>query len=177
MSAVSEPIFKPPPIIECISQARCLGIGKKIHRPDKVCISCLKRYDPQQLRVRANGNPSALSLIEEEVNRKHETRRNIEAHSRYLCAFEDPTYQHCRWRESDLNLRGTRLDCTTVRRRGQACKRCWKRYLRKIGIVQHFTPTGLCHEESDKTVTRPEGTGKGTEGGDDDVEGYDFVFD
>jgi hypothetical protein len=40
----------------------------------------------------------------------------------------------------------------------------------------YFTPTGLCHEEADKTVTRPEDYKEGSEGEEDDVEGYNSVL-
>jgi hypothetical protein len=166
---MSTPNFKAPPVIDCLSQARCLGIGRKTYNPYTVCLSCLKRHDPQQLRGWANNNASALALIEEQVNRKQEAKRRIEAHGRYLCAFEDPDFQHCRWRESDLNLRGTRLNCTTVRGKGKACKRCWRRHLQNVAIVQYFSPAGLCYEESDKIV-------EVAEEGDDDAEGYNVVF-
>jgi hypothetical protein len=173
----SDSIFKSPPVVECIAHVHCLGIGKKIHCPDKICNSCLTRYDPQQLRTWANNNTVALTIIEGEVLRKQELKRNIESHRRYLCAFEDPDFQHCRWRYHDLNLRGTRLNCGTVRWKGKACEKCWRKRLHKIEIVQYFTPTGLCHEESDKIVTTLEGTGEGVEGEDDDVEGYNLVLD
>lgn len=177
MSSICEPTFKPPPTIECLVQNHCLGIGRKINNPSKVCHECLKRYDPQQLRTWANDNFPALSIINAQVLQKHEVKKNLEAHGRFLCAFEDPDYQHCRWREFDLNLRGTRLNCTTVRKKGKACDRCWKRHLQKIGIVQYFTPTGLCHEEADKIVTSPKGSGAGTEAVEDDVEGYNIIFE
>jgi hypothetical protein len=176
MSASSDFVFKPPPIVECIAQRYCLGFGKKIYHSDTVCISCLKRYDPQQLRIWACYNTAALAIVEAEVIRKQELKHNIELHGRYLCAFEDPDYQHCRWRYRDLNLRGTRLNCGTVRKKGKACDRCWRRRLRRIGIVQHFTPTGLCHEELDKVVTVPEETVEGADEDDDDVEGYNLVL-
>jgi hypothetical protein len=179
MSGVPDSVFKPPPIVECIVQGHCLGFGRKIHCPDKVCNSCLKRHDFQQLRSWARNNATALELVEAEVLRKQELKQNIEAHGRYLCAFEDPDYQYCRWRQCDLNLRGTRLNCGSVRRKGRACSRCWRRRLRKIGIVQYFTPTGLCHEESDKIVTAPETAAEeeSEDEDDDDVEGYNLVLD
>ncbi|PZD39605.1 hypothetical protein A1F97_05750 [Pyrenophora tritici-repentis] len=117
MSSASESPFKPPPIVECVSGTHCLGIGKKVYVPHRVCSDCLQRHDPQQLRIWANSNPAALLLINEETARKHVLKRNIEARGRYLCAFEDPDYQLCRWRLLDLNLRGTRLDCPSVRRK------------------------------------------------------------
>ncbi|KAH8730365.1 hypothetical protein GQ44DRAFT_814270 [Phaeosphaeriaceae sp. PMI808] len=160
MSTSSEPIFKAPPIVECNTRRHCLGVGKKVHNSDKVCSNCLKRYDPQQLRVWANGSLAALTLVEEEVLRKQYNKQNLENHGRYLCAFEDPDFQYCRWRQIDLNLRGSRLHCSTVRRKGKACKRCWRRHLQKFQIVQYFTPTGVCHEESDRSVTRPIETGE-----------------
>ncbi|EDU49130.1 conserved hypothetical protein [Pyrenophora tritici-repentis Pt-1C-BFP] len=156
MSSASESPFKPPPIVECVSGTHCLGIGKKVYVPHRVCSDCLQRHDPQQLRIWANSNPAALLLINEETARKHVLKRNIEARGRYLCAFEDPDYQLCRWRLLDLNLRGTRLDCPSVRRKGTACSKCWRKRLRKISVVQHFTPAGLCHDEADRVVTRLE---------------------
>lgn len=73
-----------------------------------------------------------------------------------------------------------RLDCKTLRRKGRACDRCWKRRIHKIGILQYFTPTALCHEELERIVTRSEGTGGEAEeddDDDDDVEGYNIVLD
>ncbi|PZD28670.1 hypothetical protein A1F96_05731 [Pyrenophora tritici-repentis] len=93
MSSASESPFKPPPIVECVSGTHCLGIGKKVYVPHRVCSDCLQRHDPQQLRIWANSNPAALLLINEETARKHVLKRNIEARGRYLCAFEDPDYQ------------------------------------------------------------------------------------
>ncbi|CAE7026232.1 hypothetical protein PTTW11_04038 [Pyrenophora teres f. teres] len=176
MSSASESPFKPPPIVECVSGTHCLGIGKKIHVPHRVCSDCLQRHDPQQLRIWAISNTAALLLINEETARKHVLKRNIEARGRHLCAFEDPDFQHCRWRLLDLNLRGTRLDCPSVRRKGTACAKCWRRRLRKIGIVQHFTPAGLCHEEADRVATSLEGSEESSEGSDDDVEGYNVLL-
>ncbi|KAF2029085.1 hypothetical protein EK21DRAFT_68515 [Setomelanomma holmii] len=111
MSTASESVFKPPPVIECLAQGHCLGIGKKLRNFDTVCNNCLDRHDLQQLRVWANNNATALALINSHAERRQGRKRNLEAHGRYLCAFEDPDYQRCRWRQSDLNLRGTRLDC------------------------------------------------------------------
>lgn len=173
MSSSSEPPFKPPPVVECVSQEHCLGFGKRVHVPNKICAECLKRHDPQELRICANNNQEAITLVDEELSRKQETKRNIEARGRYLCAFEDPDYEHCRWRRRDLNLRGTRTDCGVVRRKGAACEKCWGRYLQKIGIVQYFTPTGLCHEEADKAAQeQSESKSMTEEADDDDVEGY-----
>ncbi len=175
MASASESPFKPPPIVECISRSHCLGIGRKIYVPDRICAACLQRHDPQQLRIWADANTAALLLVNEETLRKHVLKRNIEARGRYLCAFEDPDFQHCRWRLHDLNLRGTRLDCSSVRKKGTACSKCWSRRLQKIRIAQHFTPTGLCHEEADKLVTRSAGSEEDIEGEDDDVEGYNVL--
>lgn len=167
--------FRPPPIVECILQGNCLGIGRKVFNPHQICTNCLTRHDPQQLRTWVNNGRTALALIEEEVHRKQTLKRNLEAHGRYLCAFEDPDFQYCRWRRPDLNLRGSRLTCKVVRRKGSACTRCWKRHLRKIAIVQYFTPTGLCHEEADKVVSsRLAGLEEDEE--DDDVEGYNEIL-
>lgn len=167
--------FRPPPIVECISQGNCLGIGRKVFNPQQVCANCLTRHDPQQLRTWARNSRTALALIDQELCRKQVVKQNIEAHGRYLCAFEDPDFQYCRWRQSDLNLRGTRLSCKVVRRKGTACTRCWRRHLHKIGIVQYFTPSGLCHEEADKIVSlRLVGL---EEEEDDDVEGYNEILD
>jgi hypothetical protein len=176
MSSGSETKFRPPPIVECISQGHCLGIGRKVYCPHKICPSCLQRYDPSQLQTWAKQNPVAISLINDQIHQKQIIKHNIESYGRYLCAFEDPDFLHCRWRLRDLNLRGTRLTCTTVRRKGTACNRCWKRHLLKIGIVSYFTPTGLCHEEADKVVTRSEDFDEGSEGEEDDVEGYDIAL-
>ena len=176
MTSPSESPFKPPPIVLCLCQEQCLGIGKKIYDPSQVCFDCLKRHDLQQLRVWANNDTAALSIIDEESSRKQVLKRNIEAHGRFLCAFEDPDFQHCRWRQSDLNLRGTRLNCSSVRTKGAACAKCWNRHLQKIEIVQYFTPTGHCHELSDPTVVRLDSTAGDTEGGDDDLEGYNEVL-
>ena len=176
MTSSSDSPFKPPPTVICLCQNNCLGFGKKVHHPSHVCADCLKRHDPQQLRVWANNDTTALSLIDEEVSRKQVLKQNIEAHGRYLCAFEDPDYQHCRWRQSDLNLRGTRLNCKAVRIKGAACSRCWNKHLQKIEIVLYFTPTGHCHEEARRAVTRSEETEEGIEGGEDDLEGYDEVL-
>ena len=80
-----------------------------------------------------------------------------------------------------MNLRGTRLTCKVVPKKGAACARCWRRHLRKIGIVQYFTPSGLCHEEVDKAVSsRLAGWEEEEEEGeeeDDDVEGYNEILD
>lgn len=166
--------FRPPPIVECISQGSCLGIGRKVFNPHQICTNCLTRHDPQQLRTLANNHRTALALVDEELRRKYTVKLNIEAHGRYLCAFEDPDFQYCRWRRRDLNLRGTRLTCKVVGRKGAACKRCWRRHLQKIGIVQYFTPGGLCHEEADKVVSsRSVGL---EEEEDDDVEGYNEIL-
>jgi hypothetical protein len=178
MSAASPPIFKPPPIVECIAEGYCLGTGKKVYHPEKVCETCLNRYDCQQLRKWASLNTLALAIIEEEYNRRQIRKDNIESHNCYLCAFEDPDFEHCRWRQLDFNLRGIRLDCKTVRHKGKACSKCWGRRIRKIGVLQYFTPTALCHEELERAVTRSEDTGGGAEEEeDDDVEGYNIVFD
>lgn len=174
MSSAAGVHFRPPPIVECISQGSCLGIGRKVFNPKQVCTSCLTRYDPQQLRTLAKDSCTALALIDQELRRKHFLKQNIEAHGRFLCAFEDPDFQYCRWRRGDLNLRGTRLSCKAVRRKGAACTRCWRRHLQKIGIVQYFTPSGLCHEEADKVVSsRLVGS---EEEADDDVEGYNEIL-
>ncbi|PSN61214.1 hypothetical protein BS50DRAFT_156352 [Corynespora cassiicola Philippines] len=164
--------FKLPPAVVCIAGSHCLGFGKKVYSPSKVCIECLKRYDPQQLRAWANNNADALARIEAEVSRKEITKQNIEAHGRFLCAFEDPDYQFCRWRRSDLNLRGTRVTCNVVKRKGTACDKCWKGHLQKIDIVQYFTPTGMCHEEADKVATKSQPADNEGDDDDDDIEGY-----
>jgi hypothetical protein len=176
MSSAPDSLFKSPPIVKCISRNNCLGIGKKIHVPDLVCPDCLLRHDPQQLRIWAKNNISAISLINEEAFQKQNFKRNLETRGRYYCAFEDPDFQHCRWRLLDLNLRGTRLDCSIVRRKGTACSRCWRRRLRKIGILQYFTPSGLCHEEPDKVVTVSVALKKKDEEEEDDVEGYNVLL-
>ncbi|KAF2689688.1 hypothetical protein K458DRAFT_131110 [Lentithecium fluviatile CBS 122367] len=180
MSLPTTPAFKPPPVVECMSREHCLGFGKKIYVPNVVCSSCLKRHDPQQLREWAQGNSSALHILDEEFAQKQQTKRNLEARGRYLCAFEDPDYTHCRWRRRDLNLRGTRMDCGIVRRKGTACVKCWRRHLHKIGIVQYFTPMGLCHEEADKAAEASKSKDDAVEDDeddeDDDVEGYNQLF-
>jgi hypothetical protein len=178
MSLASAPSFKLPPSVECISQGYCLAIGRKVYNPGKVCSSCLERYDCQQLRTWAYNNIDALALIEEEYRLKQTRKQNIEAHNRYLCAFEDPDYELCLWRRCDLNLRGTRLNCKTVRQKGKACDKCWKRRSRKIGVIQYFTPTRLCYEELERAVTTlDDDSGEDTEVADDDVEGYNIVCD
>jgi hypothetical protein len=144
--------FKPPPVVECMSREHCLGFGKKVFVPDIICNSCLRRHDPQRLREWAQGNTGALSILDEEFHRKQQTKRNLEARGRYLCAFEDPDFTHCRWRRYDLNLRGTRTDCGIVKRKGTACAKCWRRHLEKINIIQYFTPMGMCREELDKAT-------------------------
>ena len=170
--------FKAPPVVECMSREHCLGFGKKVYAADMICDACLRRHDPQRLREWAQANRNALAILDEAFFRKVETRRNLEARGRYLCAFEDPDYTHCRWRQYDLNLRGTRTDCGVVRRKGMACMRCWKRHLQKVEIVQYFTPMGLCHEEVDRIneVAKGEGSAAKDEENDDDddedVEGY-----
>lgn len=167
--------FKPPPIVECISQGNCLGIGRKVFDSHKICANCLTRHDPQQLRSWTSNSRTSLSLIDEEVRRKQTVKQNIEGYGRYLCAFEDPDFQYCRWRQRDLNLRGTRLACKVVRRKGAACARCWRRHLQKISIIQYFTPSGLCHEEADKVVSsRLAGL---EDADDDDAEGYNEILD
>jgi hypothetical protein len=169
--------FSAPPIVKCISGNNCLGIGKKLHAPDLVCSNCLQRHNPQQLRIWANSNPGTISLINEESSRKQLSKRNIEACGRYLCAFEDPEFLHCRWRLLDLNIRGTRLNCSSVRRKRTACSKCWRRRLRKIGIVPYFTLTGLCLEEADRVLTESAASEERGEEEDDDVEGYNLVLD
>ena len=176
MSSAAEVLFKPPPIVECTSQGSCLGIGRKVFNPHRICANCLARHDPQQLRTWASNSRTALSLIDGEVYRKQIVKQNIESHGRYLCAFEDPDFQHCRWRRGDLNLRGIRLSCKVVHRKGAACARCWIRHLQKIGIVQYFTPSGLCHEEADKAAWS-RSVGSEEEEDDDDVEGYNEILD
>ncbi|KAF2131208.1 hypothetical protein P153DRAFT_288031 [Dothidotthia symphoricarpi CBS 119687] len=107
--------FKSPPTVHCLCRIYCLGIGRKVYRASQICPDCLKRHDPEQLCIWANNNPAAIHTVSEEVSRKQVSKQNIEAHGRYLCAFEDPDYRHCRWRRFDLNLRGTRLDyCTKL---------------------------------------------------------------
>lgn len=176
MTSRSESPFKPPPVVTCLCQDHCLGIGKKVHNPNQVCSDCLTRHDPQQLRAWANNDAAALALIDEEVSRKQVLKDNIEAHGQFLCAFEDPDFQHCRWRQSDLNLRGTRLNCGSVRTKGAACGKCWNRHLQKIEIVQYFTPTGHCHDKSEQSVVRVQGPADATEEVDDDWEGYNVVL-
>jgi hypothetical protein len=181
MTPPSSSGFKLPPVVECMSREHCLGFGKKVYVADKICDVCLRRHDPQQLREWAYANTRALSVLDEEFSKKQERKRNLEAHGRYLCAFEDPDYTHCRWRRYDLNLRGTRTDCGVVRRKGTACISCWKRHLQKVGIVQYFTPMGLCHEEADKmneALREEESAAKDEEHNDDDedVEGYDLLL-
>ncbi|KAF2866171.1 hypothetical protein BDV95DRAFT_612038 [Massariosphaeria phaeospora] len=176
MASTSESSFKPPPVVECVSQSHCLSFGMKVYVANKICAHCLKSHDLQQLRAWANDNVEALALIEEELGRKHTAKRNLEAHGRYLCAFEDPDFEHCRWRQSDLNLRDARRTCLVVRRKGLACGRCWENHLKKIAVVQYFTPWGLCHEEGDRVVAKTkEGDGAAKEGEDEygDLEGYD----
>lgn len=175
MTSFPESPFKPPPIVQCLCQSHCVGIGKKVYDQNLVCPDCLKRHDLQQLRIWARDNTTATLLINVESSRKQVLKHNIEARGRYLCAFEDPDFEHSRWRLSDLNLRGTRLNCRTVRRKGTACARCWSRHLQKIEIVQYFTPIGLCHEEADKVVVKSEEAEEGIEGEEDDVEGYNMV--
>ncbi|ORY13631.1 hypothetical protein BCR34DRAFT_599797 [Clohesyomyces aquaticus] len=178
-SPSSSTSFAPPPVVECISDDHCLGFGKKVAVPNKICVECLRRRDVEQLRVRADGNMEALAVVDREVARKQGLKENVEARGRYLCAFEDPDYQNRRWRQDDLNLRGTRLDCSVVKTKGMACRKCWSRHLEKIGIVQHFNPAGLCHEEADKavrgTMTPQAGSSTG-EADNDDVEGYNILM-
>ncbi|KAF2470773.1 uncharacterized protein BDR25DRAFT_303762 [Lindgomyces ingoldianus] len=174
-----EDSFKPPPIVECLSGEECLGFGKKVHVPNKLCMECLRRYDPEQLRLRADGNVEALGIIDEEIARKQQVKGNMEARGRFLCAFEDPDYQDRRWRRPDLNLRGTRLSCAVVKTKGMACGKCWRRHLEKIAVVQYFNPAGLCHEEADKVVggilTSRSGS-SAINDDEDDVEGYNIVM-
>ena len=103
-------------------------------------------------------------------------KRSLEARGRFLCAFEDPDFQGRRWRLRDLNLRRYRLKCGFVRRKGAACAKCWNGHLQKVRIVQYFTPTGLCHEEADKVVTKLEGAEERINGGEDDAEGYNVIL-
>ena len=175
MTSTESPQFKLPPVTECISRDLCLGFGKKVHSSDKICKACLLRHDPQQLRTLANDNVDALAIVEKEIARKQVLKENTEGHNRFLCAFEDPDYIHCRWRRQDLNLRGTRLTCSVVRRKGMACEKCWRRHLQRIGIVQYFTPTGMCHEEADKTVLQTRGSESMENDDDEDVEGYNII--
>jgi hypothetical protein len=175
MSLASAPCFKLPPTVECIAQAYCLGIGKKIYNRAKVCGSCLERYDCQQLRLWAYNNPDALTLIEDNYLIKQRRKQNVEAHNRYLCAFEDPDFELCPWRHRDSNLRGTRLNCKIVQRKGKACGKCWKRRASKILVLEYFTPTRLCYEELERAVTTSDGPGEGSGEEDDDVEGYNIV--
>jgi hypothetical protein len=175
MSLASAPCFKLPPTVECIAQAYCLGIGKKIYNRAKVCSSCLERYDCQQLRLWAYNDPDALTLIDDEYLSKQRRKQNVEAHNRYLCAFEDPDFELCPWRHRDSNLRGTRLNCKIVQRKGKACGKCWKRRGFKILVLQYFTPTRLCYEELERAVTTSDGPGEETGEDDDDVEGYNIV--
>lgn len=177
MSTASHIDFKPPPIVSCIAQGHCLGIGRKVHCPDKICIACLKRYDCRQLRTWAHNNASALALVEEEYAIRQYRKQNTESCGHYLCCFEDPDFEDCRWRYRDLNLRGTRLNCKTVRQKGKACKKCWNRRERRFNVVQYFTPTALCHEELERSLTVSEDAGDGEEEeDDDDVEGYNTVL-
>jgi hypothetical protein len=175
MSLASAPCFKLPPTVECIAQAYCLGIGKKIYNRAKVCSSCLERYDCQQLRLWAYNDPDALTLIDDEYLSKQRRKQNVEAHNRYLCAFEDPDFELCPWRHRDSNLRGTRLNCKIVQRKGKACGKCWKRRGFKILVLQYFTPTRLCYEELERAVTTSDGPGEETGEDDDEVEGYNIV--
>lgn len=78
MSPSSDSPFKTPPVVQCASQE-----------------ACLKRHDPHQLRQWTKDNTEALQLIEEELTRKQEIKRNLETHGRYLCAFEDPDFALC----------------------------------------------------------------------------------
>ncbi|KAF2105366.1 hypothetical protein BDV96DRAFT_476721, partial [Lophiotrema nucula] len=119
--STSEASFKPPPVVECVSREVCLGIGKKIYSAEKVCSECLRCHDPEQLRCLADGNDQALAAIAEEVSWKQQIKANLESHDRFLCAFEDPDYELCRWRQKDLNLRGNRTNCSIVKRKGTAC--------------------------------------------------------
>jgi hypothetical protein len=167
--------FKLPPITECISRDLCLGFGKKVHSLNKICTECLLRHEPQQLRILANDNVDALAIIDKEIARKQVLKQNTEAHNRFLCAFEDPDYIHYRWRRRDLNLRGTRLSCSVVRRKGMACEKCWRHHLQRIGIVQYFTPTGMCHEEADKIVLQTTSSESIENDDDEDVEGYNII--
>lgn len=187
MSVSAASAFKPPPVVECLSREHCLGFGQKVYVANRICNACLRRHDPQQLREWANGNRDAISILDEEYARKQNAKRNLEARGRFFCAFEDPDYMHCRWRRSDLNLRGTRINCSMVRRKGMACGKCWKRHLQKFGIVQHFTPLGLCHEEADKAteslsaahsiVADEESFNEDDDDDDDDdVEGYNTLL-
>lgn len=184
MATSSAPQFKPPPVVECLSWNLCFGFGKKVYNPTNICTQCLLRYDAQQLRLMANGNTNALAVIEEELPRRQTLKSNLEAHGRFLCAFEDPDFAECRWRHQDLNLRGTRLNCSVVKRKGMACEKCWGRRLQKFAIMQHFTPTGTCHEEVDRIVPQTgneESVDHGDDGNDDDdddddVEGYNTIL-
>jgi hypothetical protein len=176
MTSSESPQFKLPPVTKCISRDLCLGFGKKVYKPDKICSQCLLRHDPQQLKTMADNNLDALAIIEGEVARKQVLKRNMEEHNRFLCAFEDPDYLDSQWRRADFNLRGTRLTCSAVRRKGMACGKCWGRHLQKIGIVQYFTPTGMCHEEADKIALRTETSEMIGEDDEEDVEGYNLVL-
>ncbi|KAF2708505.1 hypothetical protein K504DRAFT_435059 [Pleomassaria siparia CBS 279.74] len=122
-TSASVSLFKPPPVVQCISRDSCLGLGKKVHVPNKICIECLTGHDPKQLQIWANENVEALDTIEEEVARKQMSKRNMESHGRFLCAFEDPDYLDSRWRRSDLNLRGVGVSCASVKRKGMACRK------------------------------------------------------
>ena len=176
MPSASTPQFTPPPVVECISREHCLGLGKKVHSPNKICAECLQRYDLQQLQIWANGNVEAQAKMDEELSRKQMVKRNIEARGRYLCAFEDPDYHHCRWRRMELNLRSTRLTCSMVRRKGTACQRCWQHHLLRIGIVQYFNPMGMCHEEVDRAVPQRRSSEASDEDDDVDIEGYNVIL-
>jgi hypothetical protein len=146
------PVFKPPPTVECIINENCLSIGRRKPKPGVICGECLRRHDLHRLAEWAKGDTEAVARIEEELFRKQQIMSNLESRGRYLCAFEDPDFGHCRWREPDLNLRGTRTDCAMAKRKGMACSKCWSRHLEKIEIIQYFTPTGMCHEEADKVA-------------------------
>ncbi|KAF2263229.1 hypothetical protein CC78DRAFT_534226 [Lojkania enalia] len=178
MSSSIEQTFKQPPVTECIAGEHCLSFGKKIYVPDKICHECLSGQNPGQLREWADDNPDALAIIELDIKNKQKTKENLEAHSRYLCAFEDPDYQHCRWRKEDLDLRDRRTVCLLVRRKGMACQKCWRHHLKKIELVQYFTPTGLCHEEAFKPSSEAESSDSrvGDNDDEDDVEGYNVIL-
>ncbi|KAF2005110.1 hypothetical protein P154DRAFT_353169 [Amniculicola lignicola CBS 123094] len=179
-----DPAFTPPPTVNCLSQRHCLGFGKKVYAPDTICPDCLHRHDPQQLQLWADDNPIATAIINNKLARRQVEKTNVEKCGRFLCAFEDPDFWDRRWRLADINLRGMRTDCSFVRKKGEACTKCWSQHLKKIVVIMdYFTQMGFLRSEAvEGAQDCIQGEGVNTDGkeddddDDDDVEGYNVIL-
>ncbi|KAF2016926.1 hypothetical protein BU24DRAFT_407018 [Aaosphaeria arxii CBS 175.79] len=160
--------FCPPPnatLCALVNEARCRSRFALEFSPSEICQPCLAFYDSVQLeRYVINHDPdqSVMEIITKKRDAAQKMKETVEnKHNKFLCAFEDPDFDGCKWRDEDFNLKLMRKggECTLVAVKGKACNYCWPRWMETVGttfnITDYFDASGILRDddsESDDSV-------------------------